>query len=91
MQAEEPITIILTMPAEVILDIMENDGARLPQCIAHPPLYFREKPLNTTFLHQVLHTCMLAVLAIAKITLDCDNRLHNRKSLFDSDIAQGCP
>ena len=83
--------IILTMPAEVILDIMENDGAGLLQFIAQPTLYFSEKPLNTTFLHQVLHTCMLAVLAIAKITLDCDNRLYNRKSLFDSDVAQGCP
>ena len=34
MQPKEPTTITLTVPSQVILDIVEDDGARIVQCMA---------------------------------------------------------
>src|SRR5258706_15787849 len=76
-QAKEPAAIALRMPTEVILYIMPCKFAWVLYLATQPAFQFVSEPRDAALLHNIFHACMLAIIAVAIVTLDGDNRLYN--------------
>src|SRR5437764_41056 len=75
-EAKEPATVALRVPAQVILYIVPCKFAWVLYLATQPAFQFVTEPRDAALLHNIFHACMLAIIAVAIVALDGDNGLR---------------
>src|SRR5579875_695127 len=96
MQAEEPAPVALLIPAHMVINAVPLQRAWFLHCSSQPALQFALEPGDTSFRDDVLHTRVLAILAVSVVALagfggfsDLDNLLNRRVAQRQSQMRIG--